>query len=94
MVWCGVVRVWVFVFVGEGKNFRTFHGSGGFQNVAGRVGSDRVRRCSNCHGSGRINNFSNLAGRVGSGQEFFKISRVRSGQVATSKKNRGSGRVR
>ena len=50
------------------------------RNVAGRVGS------------GRFNKFSYLAGRVGSGQEIFKFSRVRSGRVKPSKKIRGSGR--
>ena len=57
-------------------------GSGGFQNVASRVGSGRV-------GSGRVG-----AGRVGSGQEVFKsrgLGRVGSDQEVW--KSRRSGRV-
>ena len=67
--------------------------------VTGPVDLTRVKPVS--HGSigmcrvapGRVNSFSNITGRVGSGQEVFKISRVRSGRVKTSKKLRGSGRV-
>ena len=59
-----------------------------------QVGSGRVKRCSKCHGSGRVGSttfqisrvgpgrikrFSNITGRVGSGPEVFK--------------SRGSGRV-
>ena len=65
------------------KNIRAFHGSRGFQNLAGRVGSGRV-------GSGHY--VSNLTGRVGS--RGFKISRVGSGRVNRFPKSRGSGRVR
>ena len=64
-----------------------------------RVGSGRVRRCSKCHGSGLVNEFSNLAGRVGSSQEVFKShgsGRVGSGRVGSGQevfKYLGSGRV-
>ena len=63
-----------------------------------RVGSGRVRRCSESHGwgqvgsrgfqisrvrSGRVKRFSNLTGRVESGHEVLKMSRVGSGRVMT-----------
>ena len=59
--------------------FRAFPGSGGFQNVAGRVGSGQ--EVFETSGSGRI------------GSRGFQISRVRSGQVTTCQNLRGSGRV-
>ena len=49
-------------------------GSGGFQNLAGRVGSGRV-------GSGRVGSGRVGSGRVGSGQDVSKFSRVGSGQL-------------
>ena len=60
------------------------------RNLAGRVGSRRVRRCSKSHGSwrvvsggfqisrvesSRVRSSSNLAGRVRSGQDVFTKSR-------------------
>ena len=47
------------------------------QNIAGRARSGRAR--SGRVRSGRVKRFQNLTSRVGSGQEAFKISRVRSG---------------
>ena len=89
------------------KNIRAFHGSRGFQNLAGRVGSGRV-------GSGRVITFQ--ISRVGSGQEVSKsrglgrvgsigfqnlVGRVGSGRVGSGRigsgqevsKSRGPGRV-
>ena len=66
--------------------------SGGFE--ISPVGSGRVRRFSNLTGRvGSDNIFFNLASWVGSRQEAFKISRVRSGQVNIPQYIRGSGRV-
>ena len=55
-------------------------GSRGFQNLAGRVGSDHnFLKFTGRVGSGRVKRFPNLAGRVGS--TGFKTSRVGSGRV-------------
>ena len=54
-----------------------FRGSGGFENVAGRVGSGQ--EVFKFHGSGLVKRFSNLTGRVGAIHEVFKMSRVGSG---------------
>ena len=52
-------------------------------NLAGRVGSYRVRRFSKSRGSGRVRSrrLEILVGRVGSGQDVSKLSRVGSGQL-------------
>ena len=54
-------------------------GPGGFENVAGRVGSGQEVFEMSRVGSRRANKFSILAGRVGS--RGFQISRVGPGRV-------------
>ena len=57
--------------------------SGGFQNLAGRVGSGQEGFKISRIGSGRVKRFSKSrgSGRVGSGQDVSKVSRVESGPV-------------
>ena len=66
-------------------------GPGGFENVAGRVGSGQEVFEMSRVGSRRANKFSILAGRVGS--RGFQISRIGSGRVMRCLKCHGSGRV-
>ena len=58
--------------IGSGLVWSGRVGSGQEVFQMSRVGSDRVRMCSKCHGSGRIGSggVPNVTDRVGSGQEF------------------------
>ena len=63
---------------------RVLYGSGGLQYVTGRVGSVRVRKCSKCHGSGRVGQeVFESRGSSQAGTIFFQISRVGSGRVGS-----------
>ena len=53
-------------------------GSGDLQNMTGRIGSGRVRRCSKSHGSGPV------------GSRLFEISRVGSRQATRSNPTRAA----
>ena len=81
-------------------------GPGGFENVAGRVGSGQEVFEMSRVGSGRVNKFSILTGRVESGQQVFKsrgsgqvmsrdseLSRDRSGRLTRISNRPRSGPV-
>ena len=61
-----------------------------------RVGSGRIRRCSKCHGSGRVGSgqaIFKFHGSARGGSRGFQISRVGSGRFMRCFKCHGSGRI-